>query len=282
MTKYFGVELGSVTQIVDKDNKYIVNGRHEEGTMQDLLDGFIKKFVLCKECGNPETKLRVTSKKLIEQNCIACGYRTHLPQIHRLCKYIINNPPNDVKSKTSKSTKEDRKKARNKKAGGKDKGDDKADSAPTASDSIDVAAGGSRSNVNMRAEGGTVDVPDAVDDDGDEDEEWSLDMSDEAVRARTETELGIGAKGLVGSSDLDKSMNDRLELFLTYVEERKDLAKFPAKEIIGEAERLDCKDKGVTCLVQLLWANDDPMAAMKTHQGIFQRVRYAIDCRPVK
>ena len=34
VTKYFGVELGSVTQIVDKDNKYIVNGRHDAETMQ--------------------------------------------------------------------------------------------------------------------------------------------------------------------------------------------------------------------------------------------------------
>jgi len=160
VTKYFGVELGSVTQIVDKDNKYIVNGRHDAETMQDLLDGFIKKFVLCKECGNPETKLRVTSKKAIEQNCIACGYRCSLPQVHKLCKYIHNNPPNDVKSKKGKEkkSKEERRAAKNEKSGkgAKEKGPkggDGGDSPPKESSSIDQQAGCSRDNIAMRSEG---------------------------------------------------------------------------------------------------------------------------------
>ena len=40
-----------------KNSRYIVNGAHEEARLQDLLDGFIKKFVLCPECENPETHL---------------------------------------------------------------------------------------------------------------------------------------------------------------------------------------------------------------------------------
>ena len=40
-----------------KNSRYIVNGSHEEPRLQDLLDGFIKKFVLCPECENPETTL---------------------------------------------------------------------------------------------------------------------------------------------------------------------------------------------------------------------------------
>jgi translation initiation factor 2 beta subunit (eIF-2beta)/eIF-5 len=39
------------------DDRYIVNGAFEAVRLQELLDGFIKKFVLCVECGNPETKL---------------------------------------------------------------------------------------------------------------------------------------------------------------------------------------------------------------------------------
>jgi len=281
VTKYFGVELGSVTQIVDKDDKYIVNGRHDAETMQNLLDGFIKKFVLCKECGNPETKLRVTSKKAIEQNCIACGYRCTLPQVHKLCKYIHNNPPNEVKSKKGGRTKEERRAEKNKKAakpkrdGGDSPPTGPATGAATGAASLDSGgqfAGSSRSNIAMRSEGGALDVPAAVADDGDDDDEWSdADLDEAAVRARAEVELGAGAKGLVGSSDLDKSMNERLELFVRYVEERQNLPKLPAKEIIGEAERLDCKDKGVTVLVQCLWAVDEPLVAMKKHQGIFQR-----------
>ena len=34
-----------------------MNGAHEGPRLQDMLDGFIKKFVLCPECDNPETDL---------------------------------------------------------------------------------------------------------------------------------------------------------------------------------------------------------------------------------
>lgn len=41
----------------EKLGRYIVNGSHESSKLQDMLDGFIKKFVLCPECDNPETEL---------------------------------------------------------------------------------------------------------------------------------------------------------------------------------------------------------------------------------
>ena len=39
-----------------------------------ILDGYIKKFVLCQECYNPETKLTVRKNGII-QTCQACGYK---------------------------------------------------------------------------------------------------------------------------------------------------------------------------------------------------------------
>jgi Domain found in IF2B/IF5 len=56
-TKYFGCELGAQTQFDAKNDRYIVNGAHDASKLQDLLDGFIRKFVLCPECENPETNL---------------------------------------------------------------------------------------------------------------------------------------------------------------------------------------------------------------------------------
>lgn len=56
-TKYFGCELGAQTQIDLKNERYIVNGSHDAEKLQDILDGFIEKFVLCPECDNPETVL---------------------------------------------------------------------------------------------------------------------------------------------------------------------------------------------------------------------------------
>ena len=59
VTKYFGCELGAQTQFDIKAERYIVNGCHDAGKMQDMLDGFIKKFVLCEKCENPETVIKV-------------------------------------------------------------------------------------------------------------------------------------------------------------------------------------------------------------------------------
>ena len=61
VTKYFGCELGAQTQFDIKNERYIVNGSHDAAKMQDMLDGFIKKFVLCEQCDNPETVLKVNS-----------------------------------------------------------------------------------------------------------------------------------------------------------------------------------------------------------------------------
>ncbi|CAG0900382.1 unnamed protein product [Darwinula stevensoni] len=72
-TKYFGCELGAQTQFDFKNDRYIVNGSHDAAKLQSLLDGFIKKYVLCPGCDNPETALHVSQKKgIITQSCKAC------------------------------------------------------------------------------------------------------------------------------------------------------------------------------------------------------------------
>lgn len=274
--KYLGVELGAQTQMYEEDERYIVNGEFEAVRFQDLLDGFIKKFVLCLGCGNPETKLRVTSKKLIESKCIACGHRCMLPMVHKLTTFIINNPPGGGGSKGADKkgqSKEERRAAKNAKAN-PDSAKSKSRSASDGGDgtsSADVEQGVSRANVDQRANGGKIDAPEAAADCDDDDEEWSVDVSEEAVRART-AELGTGVTHLTMTNDLEKSMGDRLEIFNTFVEQKKVLKPFPAKEIIGEAARLECAEKGVMVLVQQLWSSaTDTVAAMKTYQGLFQR-----------
>jgi len=275
--KYIGVELGAQTTMDAENDRYIVNGEFDATRFQDLLDGFIKKFVLCTGCGNPETKLRVTSKKLIEAKCIACGHRCHLPMVHKLTTYIINNPPNGEgpagkgKGKKGGKSKEERRAAKNAKAnGGKGRAGSSSDAPGAGGDTIDETAQGvSRANIDQRANGGQIDAPDAVEDGGDEDEEWSVDTSEEAVRARTE---GLGAATqFTATEDLEKSMSSRLDIFNAFVEEKSKLEKLPAKEVLGEAERLEVKDKGIMVLVSILWNTDDVPAAMKKYQGLFQR-----------
>ncbi|KAG0318848.1 hypothetical protein BG000_004049 [Podila horticola] len=62
-TKYFGCELGAQVKCDEKTDRYIVNGAHDAAKLQQLLNGFIQKFVLCPSCGNPETDIIVDKSK---------------------------------------------------------------------------------------------------------------------------------------------------------------------------------------------------------------------------
>ena len=63
-TKFFGCELGAQVICDEKNNRYIVNGCHEAYRLQEILDGFINKFVLCPSCKNPETDLVTIEMKI--------------------------------------------------------------------------------------------------------------------------------------------------------------------------------------------------------------------------
>ena len=101
LLKYLAIELGAGCKLLeegphglltnDEDKRYIINGKFDTNRLQVLLDGFIKEFILCTKCSNPETKLRVTSKKLIESKCIACGHKCFTKMTHKLTTYIVNN-----------------------------------------------------------------------------------------------------------------------------------------------------------------------------------------------
>jgi len=110
-TKYFGIELGAQTHIDTVNDRYIVNGSHDEMKMQEILDGYIKKFVLCQSCCNPETKLTVRKAGII-QNCQACGYKGELRAIsHGLSNFIIKqhkiNKQGDKKKKKGEKEKKE-------------------------------------------------------------------------------------------------------------------------------------------------------------------------------
>lgn len=102
-TKYFGCELGAQSKFDDKTGTSIVNGAHSADTLSQLLDGFIKRFVCCYACGNPETEIKVSKKKEdITLLCKACGNVSRVDMRHKLATFILKNPPNDPKSGADK------------------------------------------------------------------------------------------------------------------------------------------------------------------------------------
>ncbi|TPX76328.1 hypothetical protein CcCBS67573_g02411 [Chytriomyces confervae] len=127
-TKFFGSELGAQTKVDEKLDRYIINGAHDAAKLQNLLDSFIKKFVLCPSCLNPETDLRrslsnvssmlihlffvllpaplqiIQKDETITRNCQACGANLPVEMRHKLCVFIIKNPP-AISQATAKAVK---------------------------------------------------------------------------------------------------------------------------------------------------------------------------------
>nr|CAG4649313.1 EOG090X05QT [Scapholeberis mucronata]SVE93600.1 EOG090X05QT [Scapholeberis mucronata] len=249
-TKFFGCELGAQTQFDIKNDRFIVNGAHEAGKLQQMLDIFIKKFVLCPGCDNPETVLTVYAKKqTISQSCKACGYNGQLDMRHKLTTFILKNPPEVSPAAQGASLTEGKKAKRGKKQDG-------------------------QSNSPKQGSDGSENELDAT---GDVDEDdWAVDVSEAAVKARME-DLTSGAKGLTISEDLEKTPKERIDLFYSFVKQRRDqgLLTKPGtdKDIVTESERLDVKDKAPLILCELIF-DSNILAQMKTYKTLLTRATH--------
>lgn len=167
-TKFFGCELGAQTSFDEKGDRYIVNGAHDATRLRELLDAFIDKFVLCAECKNPETDLIVDSRnERISRDCKACGARTDVDMRHKLTTFIVKNPPKKAK--------------KDKKA----KGDKDAKDKENGSAEEEGEEGGSDDEFTKKLKADAAELPTAEQAArGGADEDWALDTSEAAVKAR--------------------------------------------------------------------------------------------------
>ena len=84
--KFFSLTIGTIV----KGN--LINGKHDPDDLAELLDMFIEKYVLCGQCGNPETEIKVKRER-IGLKCRACGFATECDPGHKLSTYIVKHPP---------------------------------------------------------------------------------------------------------------------------------------------------------------------------------------------
>lgn len=249
-TKYFGCELGAQTQFDFKNDRYIVNGSHDAAKLQDMLDGFIRKFVLCENCDNPETDIRANNKRgILTASCKACGHSFQLDMRHKLTTFMLKNPPEQNLNATGRSLtgKKDKKSKRKQESNG--------------NDSIGNNAGGGSGNDDANGE-------------DDDDANWTVDVSQEAVNQRMK-ELSMGIKGLAMDDDIEKSESERLNIFFEYVKNKlnKDgnLDVQDEKEIVTEAERLEVTNKAPLVLCELIFDKNKMLAQIKTYKRLLLR-----------
>lgn len=266
--KYFGFELGAQTNSNPADDRWIINGAHEASKLQDYLDGFISRFVLCKKCKNPETEVVIKDGNIV-LDCKACGQRSDVDLRLKLSGFILKNVP-----KKGKKDKADRKAARkakeNGKNGSKESGSPNDSNSDNGSnDNGDVGnEAGSDDEVTRRIENGASELEQSEEVREVRDDEWTVDMSAEAVKARQQQLPDDLKQKLVLGDDEDEdgegggnSAYDQLgSWILAEAEEKGDVSKVDDVEIYVKAKELGIETKHRTLLVLAQALFDDSIA----------------------
>lgn len=260
--------MGAQVKTNPTDDRWIINGAHEASKLQDHLDGFIKKFVLCQECKNPETDLKITKDKNIIRDCKACGQRTPIDMRQRLSGFILKNPPNDAKkSKSSKKSKKngngdsdpeadgkDAKEGKEKKEKKEKKKDSGNNSEEASQDGDYEIEAGSDDEFTKRiaAEAKTLAAAEVKDDD-----DWAVDMSEEAVARRAaEVAEKLKVTTLNDDDDDEAAGNNPYEQLGSWIDsERKAGNSIDDVEVYKKAQELgiEAKHKTLQVLAQALF-----------------------------
>ena len=282
--KYFGFELGAQTTTNPADDRWIINGAHEAAKLQDYLDGFIAKFVLCKKCKNPETDV-VIKAATITLDCKACGQRSDVDPRLKLSSFILKNEPK--KGKKEKGDKKARRAAKaNKDTNGdavngehgspgsiSDNGDeDYEDMAPEAGSDDELTA---RFNAEA-AEIETLKIKD-------KDVEWAMDTSEAAVKARAqELPDDLNTKlTLDEDEDGDGGANNAYDQLGEWIGEeakaKSGVDNVDAVDIYVKAKELgiESKHKTLTVLAQTIF-DENIVAQITKRAGMLKKVRCSI------
>jgi translation initiation factor 5 len=209
-TKYFGCELGAQSKFDEKTGISLVNGAHDTSKLAGLLENFIKKYVQCYGCGNPETEVLISKNQMITLKCAACGFLSDVDMRDKLTTFILKNPPEQKKGGKDKKAMRRAEKERLKEGEAADEemkklkkdakkkgGSSKESTAKGVATKKKAAGGGSdEEHATSPTHDLDADFEVAVDDD-DDDVQWQTDTSAEAARKRMQEQLSAATAEMV-------------------------------------------------------------------------------------
>ncbi|CAM0944419.1 unnamed protein product [Alopecurus aequalis] len=211
-TKYFGCELGAQSKFDGKTGMSLVNGAHDTSKLAGLLENFIKKYVQCYGCGNPETEVLISKTQMITLKCAACGFLSDVDMRDKLTTFILKNPPEQKKGGKDKKAMRRAEKERLKegeaadeeikklKKDAKKKGaSSKESTAKGVATKKKAAVGGSdEEHATSPTHSRDADFEAAIeDDDNDDDVQWQTDTSAEAAKKRMQEKLSAATAEMV-------------------------------------------------------------------------------------
>ncbi|XP_068642925.1 eukaryotic translation initiation factor 5-like [Aristolochia californica] len=208
-TKFFSCELGAQSKFDEKNGVSLVNGAHDTAKLAALLENFIKKYVQCYGCGNPETEIVITKTQMITLKCAACGFVSDVDMRDKLTTFILKNPPEQKKGGKDKKALRRAEKERLK--GGevadeeqkklKKEGKKKTSKeAPVAKASKKRSTGSDEDRKSPS--GSQADENEMIDEEEDDGVQWQTDTSREAVQRRIQEQLNtVTAEMVMLSTD---------------------------------------------------------------------------------
>ena len=256
--KYFGFELGAQTNTNPADDRWIINGAHDAAKLQEYLDGFISRFVLCKKCKNPETEVEVKDGR-IKLDCKACGEVSDVDIRLKLSSFILKNQPK--KGKKDKAAKKAERKAR-KEAHGEDgsNGSHHDSNSDHAEENGDVELDAGSDDELTRRINAEAKMIEAVEPKKDE---WTVDVSEEAAKARAQ-ELSEDLKHVLvingdDEDDGESSAYDQLgSWIIKTAEEKGGIEKVDNVDIYLKAKELSIESnyRTLTVLAQTIFSDN--------------------------
>ncbi|GAB2271969.1 hypothetical protein Dimus_006799 [Dionaea muscipula] len=206
-TKYFGCELGAQSKFDEKTGTSHVNGAHDTAKLAGLLENFIKKYVQCYGCGNPETEILITKNQMITLKCAACGFVSDVDMRDKLTSFIIKNPPEQKKgSKKEKLRKAEKERLKEGEVADEERKKLKKEAArkkptkdgPSKGTTAKKKTHGSDEEHSPSGSQSDENEPAAVEDkDEDDDIQWQTDTSLEAARQRIQEQLSAVTSEMV-------------------------------------------------------------------------------------
>ena len=93
IAKFFGKSLSTQVTVDKGGGDVVLNGAFTKIVLQEALQVFIGRFVLCPACGNPETVFVPSSGKKgdLRLNCSACGGNKRVNVDDDLGKAVFNS-----------------------------------------------------------------------------------------------------------------------------------------------------------------------------------------------
>ncbi|CAD5317501.1 unnamed protein product [Arabidopsis thaliana] len=204
-TKYFGCELGAQSKFDEKTGTSLVNGAHNTSKLAGLLENFIKKYVQCYGCGNPETEIIITKTQMVNLKCAACGFISEVDMRDKLTNFILKNPPEQKKVSKDKKAMRKAEKERLKEGELADEEQRKLKAKKKAlsngKDSKTSKNHSSDEDISPKHDENALEVDE--DEDDDDGVEWQTDTSREAAEKRMMEQLSAKTAEMVMLSAME-------------------------------------------------------------------------------